>query len=448
MDQGITPLRYVPDNAWICRVSPKNAKRVRAASDLTSYRSFSYSSDLKLHSSLQTLLNKPDEVQKVRVVITPDIPSSDLDSIVQLLNSKTSHQAEGRSPILSGTVSGAVLAQLLDSPYVLWIEPTLQLKPTGEVAAKIVEGEDYSIPYSHYTQTTLAGYDGHGVVVGVADTGLDTGNIPSLHPDLKDNVQAIYYYGDVFSGADEYGHGTHVAGSIIADGLRGYGTTDGDGFLYAMGTAPGAKLVAQRVIDSTGTLFLTEDFQLLARDAYREGVSVVNNSWGAEESGRYDSYAAEYDGLVRDADNKTPGNQEMAFIFSAGNSGPGTQTLITPGVGKNVITIGACESERQVLYIYEDGADAMADFSSRGPTEDGRYKPDVVAPGTWISSTKSRLAPDGNEWIGIDEHYTYMGGTSMASPIATGAAATLIQYFRETTDNQNPSPALLKAIVY
>jgi hypothetical protein len=133
----------------------------------------------------------------------------------------------------------------------------------------------------------------------------------------------------VISAADEHGHGTHVAGSVVANGMLGWGTVNDDGYLFGLGTAPGAKLVAQRIIDKTGSLFLTEDFQQLALDAYREGVSVVNNSWGAEQSGRYDSYAAEYDGLVRDSDFQAEGSQEMAYIFAAGNSGRVLRPSIT-----------------------------------------------------------------------------------------------------------------------
>jgi subtilisin family serine protease len=87
----------------------------------------------------------------------------------------------------------------------------------------------------------------------------------------------------------------------------------------------------------------------------------------------------------------------------------------------------------------------MADFSSRGPCEDGRIKPDVVAPGTWIASLQSESATDQYAWAGISPNYQFQGGTSQAGPHVSGAAAVFVQYFRATHTNATPSPALVKA---
>src|SRR5262249_43548598 len=97
------------------------------------------------------------------------------------------------------------------------------------------------------------------------------------------------------------------------------------------------------------------------------------------------------------------------------------------------------------FFLYADGPDAMADFSSRGPCEDGRIKPDVVAPGTWISSLRSVYANDDFSWGFISDRYMYEGGTSQAGPPAPGGAAVFVQYYRELNTNRTPSPALVKA---
>src|SRR5205814_509224 len=131
--------------------------------------------------------------------------------------------------------------------------------------------------------------------------------------------------------------------------------------------------------------------------------------------------------------------------FSAGNAGPGAQTLDSPAVGKNVIATGASENDRFDFFIYADGEDTMADFSSRGPCDDGRLEPAVVAPGTWIASLQSESATDENAWLPISENYQYEGGTSQAGPHVSGAAAVFVQFYRQTHGGATPSPALVKA---
>ena len=88
-----------------------------------------------------------------------------------------------------------------------------------------------------------------------------------------------------------------------------------------------------------------------------------------------------------------------------------------------MIATGAAQNDRFDFSDYADGREFMADLSSRGPAEDGRIKPDLVAPGTWIASLKSAAASDENAWLPISEHYFYQGGTSQAAAHVAGAAA-------------------------
>ena len=153
---------------------------------------------------------------------------------------------------------------------------------------------------------------------------------------------------------------------------------------------------------------------------------------------------------MRDADS-SPTDRPYILEFSSGNAGPDSQTLGSPATGKNVIATGASENVPGTLAetygLYADGADTMADFSSRGPCEDGRIKPDLVAPGTLDRLAASSAAPDEASiaWTTIDNYYVYMGGTSMSGPHAAGAAAVFVQFYKSTHTNAMPSPALVKA---
>ncbi len=134
----------------------------------------------------------------------------------------------------------------------------------------------------------------------------------------------------------------------------------------------------------------------IVADAIAGGAGLTSNSWGSPVGGAYTVDAQEYDALTRDSVPGTPGNQEMLHVFSAGNDGPLANSISSPGTAKNVFTVGATENVRD--HGVNDGcgaddaddADDCADFSSRGPTDDGRVKPDITAPGTHVQGPASQ----------------------------------------------------------
>jgi subtilisin family serine protease len=448
---GVELLKYVPDDAFITKFNNVPPGKVRALSYVRWLGP--YRSDHKIHPRLAaTARAKPQTnmVVAISVLISPQATPAEIAEVRSLFSTVVHESRLRQGTVLRGALPPGSLDALAESNSVLWIERAPRRKLVDEAAAKLVGGDDGKTATPTVTQQL--GFGGAGVTVCVADTGLDTGNTNTMHPDLKGRVTGFQYYGtNITDGSDGYGHGTHCAG--IAAGNAATGETDPDsGAFYGLGVASDANLFIERIFDDDANE--ADPFpsdSMLTGDAVRHGAVIGSNSWGNDVQGEYDTDAAQFDELVRDADPSTPGDQPYILEFSSGNAGPDTQTVGSPATGKNVIATGASENVPGTLAetygLYADGADTMADFSSRGPCEDGRIKPDLVAPGTWIASAASSAAPDEASiaWTAIDGYYVYMGGTSMSGPHAAGAAAVFVQYYKSTHTNTTPSPALVKA---
>lgn len=437
---GVALLHYVPDDAFVAHLRGVRLSALRQLAFVQWVGPFEPKH--KVHPALQAALRASPQGQiPVKLLARPGASGLELAGVAKRLRGNVRHRRLSAGTFFEGEADAATVLTLAKSATVLWIERAARMQLLDEVSTKVVAGETDSP--GTFAQVHQLGFDGRGVVVAVADSGLDSGDMDDMHPDLLGHVDALFAYGGLPDAADDHSHGTHVAG-IIA-GYADTGATDENGYLYGLGVAPGAHLVVQRIFDGFGQYVLTDPFEKLTRDAVRSGAYVGSNSWGDDTGGQYDLSAAEFDALVRDADALTPGEQPYVLEFSAGNAGPGPQTIGTPAVAKNVIATGATQNNRFEFPIYGEGQEVMADFSSRGPCEDGRIKPDLVAPGTWIASLRSIFANDENAWAPIDERYMYQGGTSQAGPHVSGACAVFIQWYRQTRGGATPSPALVKA---
>jgi serine protease AprX len=183
--------------------------------------------------------------------------------------------------------------------------------------------------------------------------------------------------------------------------------------------------------------FFKEPYDLEAR--------VHSNSWGRKCSKRQHDY--DLDQRAPEIDHFVWENPEMVICFAAGNDGCNKDCDAQIGAAaaaKNCITVGASESDRP--YPEKGDKSHVAKFSSRGPTKDGRIKPDVVAPGKWILSARSSHMSTLPAYPGDDQFWCYMKGTSMATPLVAGCTANLREALK-SHGTAEPKAALVKALL-
>ncbi len=381
--------------------------------------------------------------------------------------------------------SSSAISWLASQNEIEWLEEEFWYTHTNDEADAVLKAPDL------WSQAIMSGInsswdyvDGTGIIVAVSDSGLDSGtNDSTMHPDFRDHIVDIVSLpmtsgwattcgSPANDGAEDInGHGTHVAGSVLGDG------TDSSGSIKGM--APEARLYFQSVgswcannpVGEQNTLLgIPTNKTDLFRFAAENGSRVHTNSWGSTCSG---TCFSEYTIGSLQADIAAREYANMTILFSAGNSGTDANSngevdfdsLGNPATAKNVFTVGASENNRPTITskwgtmfspnpfpanpIKDDKAadniSGMTGFSSRGPVDDGRIKPDIAAPGSFILSTKSRSA-GACGWGTHSANYCYMGGTSMSTPLTAGATALLLEHLIDNRGHQDPSSALVKAI--
>jgi serine protease AprX len=300
----------------------------------------------------------------------------------------------------------SALGSLDASPAVRWAVPN------AEVHLQSQYGQDSGVASAVYTDVVRAnktwtfGTTGTGVSVAVIDTGVDTSG------DLAGQVVHAEDFTREQNNHDSYGHGTFVAGLIAGTGAASGGDVKG--------VAPGAKIVSLKIAEADGSTDVTRvlealEWVLAFRSLY--GIRVINLSLG---------FSTQQSAIIDPLDFAVERvwNAGLVVVAAAGNGGSGTPSITAPGNDPLVITAGS-STDKTTLTL---GDDNVSSFSSSGPTVDGYSKPDVLAPGRSVVSSRSpgSTIDLANPNSAIGASYAKGSGTSFATAITSGAAALVL----------------------
>ncbi|MDR1689476.1 MAG: S8 family serine peptidase [Clostridiales bacterium] len=254
-----------------------------------------------------------------------------------------------------------------------------------------------------------AGFTGGGVGIAILDTGVD----PVDDLTKPDNRITAFknFVGTNQKPHDDNGHGTHVAAICAGNGFCSGGKY--------MGIAPGANIIGVKILDEDGSGGAAEvlaGLQWMMDNAKRYNIRVCNLSIGTSEAGMSDPLVKAVNAAWKHG---------IVVVTAAGNNGPDTGSVTSPGISRKVITVGASDDHFNVQIW----GDTLINFSGRGPTPECIVKPDVIAPGANITSCLSQNASmkRSGKAQKVSDDYIKMSGTSMSTPIVTGAVALLLQ---------------------
>jgi len=369
---------------------------------------------------------------------------------------------------------------LSNQEFVEWMDLQFPISLDNDVGVDIVNAD--WVRDSANMGGPLNTLTGSGVIVGVMDSGLDNAvtctdladcntKNSGIMSDFQGRIVGVENFvqcGQTDGPSDPDGHGTHVTGTVLGDGSSSTGSSD-----YS-GMAPEAMLYMQSVYsvcNANNKLATPNDYSNIFQTAYDNGARVHTNSWGANYNDN------EYSSLSLQIDTHAHNLDDLTILYAMGNDGldsnddgeVDTGYMNTHATAKNIISVGGSENYREGTigttwydFKFKSGAikfseppisgdsviddiDGVMAISNRGPTGDGRLKPDILAPGSFVASTLSSEAPC--DWgVPGNPSYCYLTGTSMATPMVAGGAALILEYL----NNQgitDPSSALVKAML-
>ena len=420
-------LDVLHDEGWLVRLPPSSSLTLEELNSEEGVRWVGqHHPGWRLAPSLQV---QPAGAEALAIIPTPDLSvggyAALATDIVRFGAAEASCDEWMCHAVVDPHSARSLVQHLAHDGRILWTEPSAKLRVHNALAWSIagVQGVANNATFT---------LDGSGEMIAIADTGLDQN-----HPDLTGRVAATAtQFGLDPSPADSNsGHGTHIAISVLGNG---------SGDANARGVAPSATLVMYALEhDPTGTFGRIGSIYDMLRDAEQKTARISVNAWGL--NGNYGQYTAD----ARSVDTFVHDRKDLTPIFSVGDRGAsGASQVSSPATSKNVIAIGASTTGAAGT----PALGAVVNFSSLGPSLDGRVKPDLVAPGVGICSGLAEEAknPAGPSCLsgahaGGNSYYMSLSGTSQATAIASGVAGLTREFIREQVGVSSPSSALVKA---
>lgn len=452
--QGARVVGYVPNNAYLIEAGAET--RALLAADARIRHVGPWREDYKIADGVDA--GDSEQVSLTIVLFRGEKPDSLLSTVAALSgDAAPSVLDQGAFPLLRIALPRARLADTVAALAALdevqWIErfefPKLHnAAAVWPIQANQAAGANPIGNAPIWAQDII----GSGQIVAVADSGLDRNegwfnrynNGGATNNEITDaSSPTPPAIGPIFPGRKVYGyfvqpgataydnnstcpggsstsyHGTHTTGTVAGDSGTASTPTEPN-YNTGDGMAPNAQILFQDLGNDTNGCLSGVGGLPMWQQAHAAGAFISSNSYGSNYTGAYTSSDA-------DVDQALWLNDDMLIAFSAGNEGTGgASTIGHPAHSKHALTVGALGSGNSLT---------AAGFSSRGPTSDGRRKPDIMAPGTLSSALGN--TNNANPPANPDQALTQtLQGTSMSTPAVAGGAALMRQYF---TDGFYPS---------
>ena len=431
-EAGAEMAGFIPENALLVTASPAALRRIAALPEVSWAGEYlpAFKKSRRLHAGAAD--GTPAGSREVAVVLFQPADQGRLTRELGEMGVFVSRaDAQDDNGLLRVRLSPVQMDEVASWGEVEWIEPARKpqlwsAEPAPAATAPVAA--DRTNPTAQ------------GQLIALCDTGVD-----AKHPDFTGRITGFSWTDSPF-GTDIRGHGTLVAG---------------------LAAAGGAGLAVQAMgADMSG---LPADLGAVLQQAWEAGARIHLNGWGSADAGAYGVDARAVDRFVWD-------HPEMLVVAAAGNAATDLDpadgvvdegSVASLAAAKNVLAVGAAEGRTETARTWRDswpedfavapialdpvaqsnGPQGLAAFSGRGPCADGRIKPDLVAPGTQLISTRSTQAA-GTAWgLADNTNYLFAGGTSLAAAQVAGAAALIRQWLADERGLPAPSAALVKALL-